>query len=271
MLRNYLQVTLRNILRNKLFAAINVIGLSVGIASSVFISMWVYDELSFDTFHQNSARIYRVLQHMPFEEETTWAINQGPLAAGLLSDFDEFENTARINFLGLQFKVEGQEFRRTGLVADKSMLQIFDFAMLSGSGDALDEPNQIILTQSLAEAVFGRTDVVGSEMLLFDRYAFTVGGVIEDPPANSHIQFAFLCPMAFATELGFSTERWNNSTFSSYVLLKEGVSVAEVEAKIKHYLDDKPTLEDGATLSLQPLTSIQVQCGKTDRHYFTNL
>ena len=262
MIKNYLKIAWRNIAKNKVFSIINILGLAIGLACSMLILLWVQDELSFDKFHTNHANIYRVLQHMPFTEETTWAINQGPLAQALQDEVPEIEIATRINNLSLQIKLEDKEFREFGLVADPSFLEIFSFQLLEGDPQtALTSPLSIVLTEKLATKLFGDDEAIGKSFLVYDQYNFVVSGIMKNPPLNSHLEFGFVCTMEFAREIGFTVDRWDNSTFTTYVLVNENTSLQSINDKIKDILDTKPTLEEGTKLSLQPLADIHLTSG----------
>jgi putative ABC transport system permease protein len=259
MIKNYLKIAWRNIIKNKLFSIINIMGLAIGLACSMLILLWVQDELSFDKFHTNHATIYRVLQHMPFTEETTWAINQGPLAQALEDEVPEVEMAVRTSRIGFQLKYNDKEFNEGGIVADSSFLAMFTFQLTNGDAKtALSEPMSVVLTESFASKIFGDEEPLGKMILVYDEFNMVVSGVVENPPLNSHLDFEFISTMAFAGELGYTIDKWDNSSFVTYVLLDDNASLSIVNDKVKNILDNKPTLEEGALLSLQPLDDIHL-------------
>jgi putative ABC transport system permease protein len=262
MIKNYLKIAGRNIIKNKLFSIINIMGLAIGLACSMLILLWVQDELSFDKFHTNHATIYRVLQHMPFTEETTWAINQGPLAQALEDEVPEVEMAVRTSRIGFQLKYNDKEFNEGGIIADSSFLEMFTFQLTNGDAKtALSEPMSVVLTESFASKIFGDEDPLGKMILVYDEFNMVVSGVVENPPLNSHLDFEFISTMAFAGELGYTIDKWNNSSFVTYVLLDDNATLSIVNDKVKNILDNKPTLEEGAFLSLQPLDDIHLSSG----------
>jgi putative ABC transport system permease protein len=262
MIKNYLKIAGRNIIKNKLFSIINIMGLAIGLACSMLILLWVQDELSFDKFHTNHATIYRVLQHMPFTEETTWAINQGPLAQALEDEVPEVEMAVRTSRIGFQLKYNDKEFNEGGIIADSSFLEMFTFQLTNGDAKtALSEPMSVVLTESFASKIFGDEDPLGKMILVYDQFNMVVSGVVENPPLNSHLDFEFISTMAFAGELGYTIDKWNNSSFVTYVLLDDNATLSIVNDKVKNILDNKPTLEEGAFLSLQPLDDIHLSSG----------
>jgi putative ABC transport system permease protein len=262
MIKNYLKIAGRNIIKNKLFSIINIMGLAIGLACSMLILLWVQDELSFDKFHTNHATIYRVLQHMPFTEETTWAINQGPLAQALEDEVPEVEMAVRTSRIGFQLKYNDKEFNEGGIIADSSFLEMFTFQLTNGDAKtALSEPMSVVLTESFASKIFGDEEPLGKMILVYDQFNMVVSGVVENPPLNSHLDFEFISTMAFAGELGYTIDKWNNSSFVTYVLLDDNATLSIVNDKVKNILDNKPTLEEGAFLSLQPLDDIHLSSG----------
>lgn len=262
MLKNYLKIAWRNITKNKLFSIINILGLSIGLACSVLILLWVQHENSFDKFHTNHERIYRVLQHMPYTEETIWAINQGPLAQAIASEVPEVENATRIADIGFRFKYENKEYVDRGLLVDPVFLDMFSFPLTHGDAKTvLSEPLSIILTESMSKKIFGDENPLGKTVLIYDQFSMVVTGIMPNPPNNSHLAFEFISTMEFAGQLGYSVDKWNNSSFNTYVLLDENASETQVNDKVKDILDDKPTLEEGAKLSLQPLDDIHLSTG----------
>lgn len=117
------------------------------------------------------------------------------------------------------------------------------------------------MTQELALKIFGDKDPVGKIITVYDQYEVEVTGIIKDPPGDSHLKFEWIGTMEYAKEIGYTVDFWKNSTFYTYVLLPEESSFDIVEEKISGILDDKPTLEKGAKLRLQPLPEIHLSTG----------
>ena len=260
MFRNYLKIALRNFKRHKGYSFLNVAGLAFGMACSILILLWVRDETSYDRFHANAGDIYRVLQDVKFSDhETTWAITQGPLGPGLEKDFPEIARSVR--FSGQRFQVrQGDTWvSETIWLADPSIFEVFTFPLAAGDpATALSDIHSIILSEKAAVKYFPAGDVLGQTLRLDDRFDFRVTGVVKTVPRNSHLQFDFLVPFAFGREIKLTVDRWNNSAFTTYVQLRKGTSAAAATTKIAGYLDDKPTIEKGTRLALQPLKRIHL-------------
>jgi len=257
MVKNYLKVALRNIRRQKGYSLINIAGLAIGMACCILILLWVRDELSYDRFHEKRDNIYRVLQHIHYSEVVTWAITPGPLAPALKEEIPEIEDAVRAVQTEWSIRYKDDTFTRPGYLVDPSFLSMFTFPLLRGTLEtALSEPYSIVLTEEMAETLFGNEEPVGKTVRINDRGDCYVTGVIKNIPGNSHLQFDFLGTMELAKEIGFTVDIWPNSRFYTYVLLQDNVSPEEVNKKIYNFLDSKPTLEEWEKLSLQPLSGL---------------
>jgi putative ABC transport system permease protein len=156
MFLNYLKTTLRNFLKNKLFSVINIFGLSIGLSCSILILLAVFDELNYDTFHENHKSIYRVLQDMPFTEKVTWGITQGPLGPVLIEEIPEIDLMTRLAYCGWTMKYDDQELYSRGIYVDTTFLSIFSFKLIKGNPEnVLLHPHSVILTEELAHKIFG--------------------------------------------------------------------------------------------------------------------
>ncbi|UCH93804.1 MAG: ABC transporter permease [Candidatus Aminicenantes bacterium] len=259
MFKNYLKVVLRNILRHKGYSLINIVGLAVGIACCILILLWVQDELSFDRFHKNGDDICRVLQDIHLDRDVTWAINQGPLGPALKADIPEIVNYTRSTARRFRIKYNDKRFDERVEFADPSFFEMFDFPLVKGDPKrALIDPHSIVISEEMAVKYFGSEEPLGKVLNADDQYDFVVSGVLAKVPRNSHLRPQFIIPFVFGRELEYTVDNWGNSQFTTYVMLKKGVSRAAVEKKIARFLDDKPTLEEGTILRLQPLTRIHL-------------
>jgi len=269
MLKNYFKIALRNLIRSKGFASINIFGLAVGLTCCILILLWVRDELSYDRFHENGTNLYRVVQDIQFSDHvTTWGISQGPLAPSLEEQIPEIVQAARFTFSNRRFWYEDAYFEESGGYADQSFFSMFSFPIIQGDPDkVLLDPASILVSRDMADRIFGGTDPVG-EVLYIDpprarsdnseSTVFTVTGVFENVPDNSTLRFDYVIPFIFGRQIGFTVDRWGNSSFSTLVLLDNNVSPGVVNAKIADFLEDYPTIEENAQLRLQPFTDIHL-------------
>ena len=243
MLKNYLKITLRNLGKQKVYAFINIVGLAVGIAFCALIFLYVRDELTFDRFHEQGDRIFRVTQQDRTPEgnvESTWTWQPMPLAPTLLAEIPEVEQAVRFFDQTLLVR-RGEVTFEEGLVfADPSIFDIFTFPFQRGDpATALADLNSIVLSETAARKYFGEEDPVGQTLEVRFGDAFesvTVTGVLEPIPGNSSIRFDYLMPFAKLPNayewIANRTERWTVSSFYVYVLLNEGASAAAVQAKL---------------------------------------
>jgi putative ABC transport system permease protein len=262
MIRSYFKIAVRNLIRHKGFSFLNISGLAIGMVCTLLILFWVQHELSYDHYNENGRNIYRILQHIQYSEIVTWAINQGPLGPALKEEIPEIEEQARFCFSRWRMKYKGQVFVDSGGYTDPSLFKMFTLPFVEGDPDtALADPRSVVLTEQLAQKIFGDEEPLGKTIQVADQYDFKVSGVLKNIPDNSHLNFEFLANMDFAKEVGRTVDYWKNSHFTTYVQLPESASLEEVNKKIYNFLDAKPTLEDWEKLSLQPLFKIHLASG----------
>ena len=265
MFKNYLKINIRNLLRHKSSSLINILGLAVGMACCILILLWVADELSYDRFHANADHIFRVIQDIQFtDNQTKWAITQGALGKSLKSDVPEIVNVTRIFELGrfwqpLIKQNENQFYENALFAADSSLFEMFSFHLIRGNPrTVLNDRHSIVITEKMAAKYFGAADPMGKTLRLNNQYDFQVSGVLQNIPHNSSLQFDFLVPYEFGKELGFEIEQWDNSQIVTFIQVQPGILHDQIADKISNYLHDKPTLEKGTRLMLQPLRRIHL-------------
>ena len=262
MLRTSLKLILRNIWKYKGISAINIFGLSVGMASSILLLLWVNYHRNFDKFHDQSDHVHRVIQHIKFEDITTWTITQGPLGPSLKEDVPEIADYCRLNNSGLQFRKGEDLIRETGTYADPSFFQMFSIKVKKRLTDVpISEPNHIAISESMARKYFGDENPIGQTISAVPDRDFMVTAVFEDYPRQSHWWFDYMIPFEHLGTLGLTIDQWDNSGYYTYVALSEGVSRVKAVEKIKDFLKTKPTIEEFATLDLQPIPEIHFTTG----------
>ncbi len=266
MLRNILKVALRNLLKHKGYSAINIAGFALGLAAGFFVLIFIRDETSYDRFHENADRIYRLAQYIHIENRVDSAVPTPPiLASALAEDFPEIEATARVAHIrGGIVGYEDQRFVSSNVyAADADFFEVFSFHLASGDPKtALAEPNRAIVTRSAALKLFGDKDPMG-RVLSIREYEFTVTGIAEDCPRNSHFHFEFLT--SIPTYPQSRATGWFDGFCATYIVLREGASKEDLEAKLPdfvlnhHYGGKKGGgLFKDWVYFLQPLTSIHL-------------
>ena len=274
MFKNYLTVAWRNIKRSKAYSALNILGLAVGLAVFILIMLFVRTEASFDRYHANARNIYRVVQEQPgnvYLGSNVFAVTPGPLAAAMAQDFPEVLAATRFDTWGNVLVRAGGKSYMEGEVhwTDPQTFEIFSFPIVRGEGgSALKDPSSVLLSESAAARFFGSDDPVGRTLALqaFEMNAeFKVAGVFRDLPANSHFLMNVVAPFeALARVRQNDLAQWGNSSYYTYVLLREGTDPKDLEAKLapfiaKHETERSRKRDDRqARFFLQPLTGIHL-------------
>jgi len=234
MLRNYLKVSWRNLKRDKSYSLINILGLSIGIAACIVISLYIIDELSYDKFHEKSDRIYRMYVDGQFgnnKYRSPYVAN--PTKDALLDEFSQVE--AATHFFKndeVRFEYGDKVFIEDGIIyAGSDFFKVFSFPMIKGNPEkSLSKPNQVVLTESAAKKYFGDEDPVGKMIKIFSDNLYQVTGVCKDVPDNSHFHFNFL--VSYSSTQTSKDPRWINSTVYTYFVLKEGVNPDQFEEQL---------------------------------------
>ncbi len=255
LLRNYLKVGFRALIKDRQFTAINLFGLSLGLSVFLTIILLVRHEYSFDQFHTKADRIYQVIQEfhnadgVDPEIWTSWQ-----LADALRTDLDIVENAVTIHAASSTWAEAGGKrfFEEDGIVAGPQFFQLFDFELVAGNAsDVLKQKRSIIITESLAKKYFEYEDPVGKEVDLEFYGRFTITGILEDVPANSYIQFDFIISQDYDVFLQTVSENFRNYFFhwtgdpvATYVLLKNAKNKDLFEAKVATVLEKYLDRED---------------------------
>lgn len=262
MLKNYFITSVRSLMRSTGFSIINILGLAVGLSIFSLISFYVYHEMSFDRYHKNADRIYRVVENLRTENELLFqSVSSPPMGPRLLKDFPEIENYVRFqrwNLLAQRNDISSYE--PDSYIADSTVFDVFSFKLIHGDkSTALREPYSIVLTGSMAKRYFGDEDPVGQTIKMdYDNYKVT--GVMEDVPENSHFVFTNLISFSTWSTNNKQAEEgeWYWNGFHTYLLLRDAQAAENVRTKMKDFIDRN--IEKGGMyyedLPLQKLSSI---------------
>jgi ABC-type antimicrobial peptide transport system permease subunit len=237
MLRNYFKVALRNIIRQKGYSFINITGLALGMSCCLLIMLWVMDELSYDRFHSNADRIYRIEQDQ-FYSERTFHVNVTPypMAQGCKDEIPEIEYATPMPETGTLLCRYGEKafFEQNVLAVQPDFLSMFSFPLIRGEREgALQQPHSLLITRRMAEKYFGEEDPLGKVLTVNNKFDFTVEGVLENIPTNSIIQFDMILPYEFLKDLGFGyLESWGSNNIITVVQLHENADIEAVNEKI---------------------------------------
>jgi putative ABC transport system permease protein len=246
MIRNYLNVAVRNLRAGGWYTALNIGGLAVVLAVSLLLFWWVRNELSFDRFHTHTDRIYQINTHFgKGEDEYTSTSTPGPIAVSALREVPEIENAVRIgDYPSATFRVNNQTFTEKGNLAytDANFIEIFDgFKVIFGNKNALfPAPNSVVLSEKLAHKFFGTTNAIGKSFVNVESNAtFTVSAVLKDAPYNSSFRRDMYFNLAVLKSLDpqkggrrLVDDNWDDYSFTTYVKLGANTVPSKVEGKL---------------------------------------
>ena len=263
MWKNYVVVALRTLRRHRGYTALTVMGLALGMAVCLLILTFVWEQKSYDRFHTKADRIVRVLSDRVKAngEVDALAATPAPLADVLTREVPGIEASVRIGQIRTMAIHEGRAVGLTGLYAEPSFFDVFDFATASGDGHAvLAEPGGLLLTPEAAERVFGTADPIGQPVRLEGHGDFIVGGLLAEPPGPSHLRFDVLASFASLATSDDQAELtdWNNSWhFATYLLLDRPATATRLAAVLpgitqRQYAGQEERLE----FHVQPLKAI---------------
>ncbi|HVW95673.1 MAG TPA: ABC transporter permease [Mucilaginibacter sp.] len=264
MIKNYLKIAWRNIVRHKAYTFINLSGLAIGMASSILILLWVQNELSYDRFNKNADNIYRITCDASGFKA---AVNTAGMPGGLKQQMPEIKNTVRLSHLStVLFAAGDQKFQEKQVFyADSTFLQVFSYKLVEGNrATALSRSDGVLLTQDMAKKYFGSEKALGKVLRKDNGSNVTVTGVLANIPANSHLQFDFILPMSSIAQDDYDlkSNTWSNFNFYSYLLLDknavtDNASLARFEKKMNAiYKTHQP--DQKIVFHIQPLTGIHL-------------
>ena len=265
MIKHYLITALRNIKKHKGYSSINVIGMAIGIACCLLIVLYIQDEMSYDTFHANGDRLYRVVISTSRDGNPTNATSTFATGPAMKQDFPEVVDFVRIRKMGQNSRIYiGHEDRKfyeeRFFFADPSIFTVFTFPLLRGDpAKALSEPDSIVITESMAEKYFGQKDPIG-QTLETDPYnsgemmVFQVTGIAQNVPDNSHFHFDFLA--SFANQKEDQTSFYGLRQHYTYVLLQDTSQAPGLESQLPDFINRHVGENSWYSTHLQPLGKI---------------
>lgn len=234
MFKNFLKTAVRNLIKNKFYSILNVTGLAIGIGCTILILLFIQNEFSFDDFHVNADRIYRVTSDIKINETAMEiATLPAPAAEVFMREYPEVENTVRFRTQGgFIMRYEDTSFKEQKVVyTDSSFFDVFSFKVIQGNASkALAQPFTMAINKTMAEKYFGKENPIGKIIRVNNNEDFHVTAVYEDMPKNSHINYDFLLSLNSRDEAN-DKDAWLSFNFQTYLLLKESSRVEDVAAK----------------------------------------
>ncbi|MFC2118744.1 ABC transporter permease [Bacteroidota bacterium] len=276
MIRNYIITALRNIFKNKIFSFLNILGLALGMGTTVIILLWVQDELNYDKFNEDYKSIYRITESiLENDVEKKFAVVPGIMAETLLDDYPEVISACRFRRVGNQLlEVNKKKYDENVVWADSSFFNFFNIALLEGNKDeALNKPRTAVISQSRAKKYFADKSAVGEKIMITgDTDYYTITGIYEDIPKNSHFHFDIIFTLESWDDPYMKS--WGANNYVTYIKLRPDSDPDEFSAKtaklVEKYIAPYVVLLRGGTIeeymennrisfSMQALTDIHLK------------
>jgi putative ABC transport system permease protein len=282
MIKNYLKIAWRNLLKNKTFSVINIMGLSVGVTCFLLIAFYVLDELNYDKYSAKANHIYRIDDHVKFGD-FTYEGAESPAVMGptFAKDYPQVEGYVRLKNYGSFVVGKGLENikEEKGVYADSSLFDVFTLPVIAGDPrTALKEPHSLVVTESTAKKYFNSIDVLGKTLVINKNSNYKITGIIKDIPEQSHFHFDFFFPTSETDQSRDGS--WFNSNFHTYLVVKPGTNMKQLEGRLNKTLmenagpqfkstlniskDDFEKSGNSIHISLMPLTEIHLHSNIKD-------
>ena len=240
MFKNYFKIAFRNVAKQKGYALINTLGLAIGMGVCLFLVLLTQYAFTYDQYHENSERIYRVADEIKQQNGSILdvAISPSPWGKALEADYPEIEESTRFLYRGAAVQYEDKILRQGITYVDEGIFNIFSYPFKFGTPEgALSQPNNIVLTEEMSVRFFGEDNPVGKTLLL-NKEPFLVTGVLNKLHPQSSFTFNSLVPFSGLTEEAYSSlNNWRSHNLYTYVLLKEGTNVSALESKLPEFIE----------------------------------
>ena len=255
MFKNYIKIAFRSLSRQKIFSSINIVGLAIGLTCGILLSLWIFDEISYDKFHENGKNIYRVLENQSYSSQSMQvAVTPVPLAEAIKESFPEIVYATRYD-QGSAPVIQVGEKKITvdnGAFADDDFFKMFSFPIIKGSETPLAEINSIVLTEETAEKLFGDAEALGQTVSIYG-LDLQVTAIAANVPVNSHISFNHILPFQIMIDRNPDIDSWGSNSIHTYIQLAENTSQEQFTEKVKMYLKENRE-RSNTELYLQPIT-----------------
>ncbi|HEV3225085.1 MAG TPA: ABC transporter permease [Puia sp.] len=239
MFKNYLKTAFRNLVKNKFYTLINIIGLALGIATCLLILLYVMDELSYDRYNLNANRIYRVNNEIKFgDNHVDLAVAPSLMGTTMVKEIPQVEQYTRIQWHGSLLIRKGSENLREERIAygDSTLFEVFTLPMLAGDPKtALREPHSLVITETIAKKYFNGIDAVGKEITVNDSINYKVTGVIKDIPSQSHFNFDIF--VATIENPLSRDDNWLSENWNTYILVKKNTDLNKLNLDLNKMMD----------------------------------
>lgn len=242
-MNNYFKTSVRNLLKNKGYSFLNIVGLAIGIACAGFIFLWVEDEMSYDQFNAKKGNLYFIREHQKYDTYTaTFGSTPGPLAPAMQAEIPGIANTCRLtDYDATLFTIGDKNMYAGGIYTEPSLFSMFTLPFLQGDAKTVfKERYSLVITEKTAHKFFGTAEnVIGKTVRVDNTQDYIITGVLKDIPQNSSLQFEWAAPFAIVHEQSPWQHQWENNCLSTYVELKPGVDVATVNKKLYGFIQQR--------------------------------
>lgn len=265
MLKNYITTALRAVQRNPIYFLINLTGLTVGITCALLIMLFVNHERSYDQFHDNKDRLYRINYDMVMGGNQTISPSVPIFVAPYLKRlFPEIEDATRFRLTYNPVSIRSQGDRmfeeNKFAYADSNFFKLLNFKAIQGNlATALNRPKTLVISSSMAKKYFGDQDPVGQSLIVGSNTPYEVTAVMEDIPDNSHFTFDLVTSIYTMEDVDEQSIHWNNPEYTTFILLKNNVDLANLKTKINDWVippDQRRAGDNSLTLPLEPLSEV---------------
>lgn len=261
MLKNYLKIALRNLQRNSVYSFINILGLSIGIAISLMILLWVYDETSYNKFLPKYNQLHQAWVHGYFDGSVvSFTSVPQPLAEGLKEKDSHIIKTALADWGGEHLLTVGDtRLIQQGYFVSEQFLEMFQYPLIKGSAEnVLDDPSSIVLSESAARALFGEQDPINQVVKVNNQAELKVTGILKDIPDNSSLKFNCLMPWSayaqYADWIRQTKDNWEEFSFQVFAEVQSGTDIDVVNKNIQHILAEKSASDVRRDVMLYPMS-----------------
>ena len=273
MIKNYFKTAWRNLMKNKAFSLINILGLTIGITVCMMIFLFITNEFSMDNFHKNGKNIYRVMRNFKHDgKSSSVAYLSGQYAPALLNDFNgEIKKAVRVLQNDNLVTIGYQSYHEKKVVAvDTGFFSLFTFPLIKGNAsNVLKDPGNVVLTETTAKKYFGSIDRAMGQTIVLDKdLPLKVAAIVRDVPSNSHLTFDMVVPLENYKDIGIM-KTWINNGLYTYIELEPHTSLARVEKQLPAFMEkymgsDMRKFGFNFSLSLTPLKDIYFEDGSFD-------
>jgi len=261
MFRKNFKIAFRNTMKYRGHSFINIIGLSVGMAACMLLFLWVQDELSYDRYHKNAERIYRVIYQWEKNGQVNrFAVTPAPLGPALVDEFPEIQKAVRFGTNKFIVRYKKKIFQENIFWTDPEIFDVFTFRLYKGDPQvALKEPYSILISEEISNKYFGEENPIGKIINLSKKGDYRITGVFKNIPSNSHFRFDFLGP--FSDYEGKDFDQWGISNYYTYILVSSDFKPGKFREKLHQFIEKykgKSASFYKTTFMLQPLTRIHL-------------